>query len=122
MTKGFDEYKVTAGDVIRGERATLGLDLDQVSQKLCIPIRLIMNIEQGVFSDEVPAHLMNNIVRDYANFLRLDPVEIRAMYWNEVEAGACKSVQTESDQKQSIENKRSAFSKLMSKLGLRPQS
>lgn len=119
MQKGFDDYELTAGDVLRGARATLGLGIAQASEKLQISQELILNIEQGTFSDAVPVYLMNNIVRDYAILLNLDPIEMRAMYWKDIENLKARSVNLESLSAENIQNEGSTLSKIISWLGFK---
>lgn len=84
MLKGFDDYEITAGDLIRGERACRELKIEDASRKTRIPVDILSEIEDGVFSGRRPAHLINNVVRDYAIFLDLDPTKIRVLYWSDV--------------------------------------
>lgn len=118
MSRHFDEYEMTVGDILRGTRATLGLEIADVAEKMRLSPDLILNIEDGIFTGAVPAYLMNNIVRDYANFLELDPIEIRAMYWNQVEPS-----QSDSDSSlfRPSMQKPSWILRLISRLGFGPK-
>jgi cytoskeletal protein RodZ len=84
VLKGFDDYEMAAGDLIRGERACRSLKIEDASLKTRIPVDILSEIENGVFSGRRPAYLMNNVVRDYAIFLDLDPTKIRVLYWSDV--------------------------------------
>lgn len=71
--KGFDDYDVSLGDVMRGERATLGKSLLDVQRELKIKATYIAAIENSdptVF--ETPGFIAG-YVRSYARYLGLDP-------------------------------------------------
>lgn len=85
MLKGYDDYELTAGDLLRGERATQGMQLLDVASKMKLPLRALKDIEEGVYKGDRPDYLINNIIRDYALFLNLDPDFIKDIYWQEVE-------------------------------------
>lgn len=70
--KGFDDYDVSLGDVMRGERATLGKSLLDVQRELKIKatyIAAIENCDPTVF--ETPGFIAG-YVRSYARYLGLD--------------------------------------------------
>lgn len=73
VIKGYDDYVVSLGDVLRGERATQGLTLDDISEELRIRPDLLEAIEDcnpdGFVS---PGYVAGN-VRAYAAFLSLNP-------------------------------------------------
>lgn len=83
--KGFDDFDLSAGDVLRGERATHGLELIDVATKMKLPISMLLEIEGGYYNSNRPIHLTNNIIRDYANFLELDPSYVKKLYWDDVD-------------------------------------
>ena len=85
MLKGYDDYEMTAGDLLRGGRATLGLNIHDVANRLKLPARTLEEIEDGVFRGDRPVYLINSIIRDYAEYLGLDAVNIRDLYWQQVE-------------------------------------
>ena len=71
--KGFDDYYLQLGDVMRGERATLGKSLLDVQRELKIKasyISAIENADPSVF--ETPGFIAG-YVRSYARYLGMDP-------------------------------------------------
>jgi cytoskeletal protein RodZ len=85
MLKSYDEYEVTAGDLLRGGRATLGLDIFDVAARIKLPVKTLEEIENGIYRGDRPDYLVNNIIRDYAEFLGLDSVNIKDLFWRQVE-------------------------------------
>jgi len=73
--RGYDEYEVTLGDQMRGERASLGKTLIDAERDLRIRADMIRAIEDcdldGFPNDSVVA----GYVRSYARYLGLDPEE-----------------------------------------------
>lgn len=70
--KGFDAYKVSLGDVMRGERATMGKSLLDVQRDLRIKaayIAAIENCDPSVF--QTPGFIAG-YVRSYARYLNMD--------------------------------------------------
>ena len=71
--RGFDDYDLRLGDVMRGERATLGRSLLDVQRDLKIRasyIAAIENCDVGAF--ETPGFIAG-YVRSYARYLDMDP-------------------------------------------------
>ncbi|ABV92925.1 conserved hypothetical protein [Dinoroseobacter shibae DFL 12 = DSM 16493] len=71
--KGFDDYDLSLGDVMRGERATLNKSLLDVQRELRIKAPYIVAIENAdpaVF--ETPGFIAG-YVRSYSRYLGLDP-------------------------------------------------
>ncbi|WP_108484045.1 helix-turn-helix domain-containing protein [Oceaniglobus ichthyenteri] len=71
--KGFDDFDLRLGDVMRGERATLGKSLLDVQRELKIKatyIAAIENADPDAF--ETPGFIAG-YVRSYARYLGLDP-------------------------------------------------
>ncbi len=71
--KGFDDFELRLGDIMRGERATLGKSLLDVQRELKIKatyIAAIENADPTVF--ETPGFVAG-YVRSYARYLNLDP-------------------------------------------------
>ena len=71
--KGFDDYELKLGDVMRGERATMGKSLLDVQRELRIKasyISAIENCDPEAF--ETPGFIAG-YVRSYARYLDLDP-------------------------------------------------
>lgn len=71
--KGFDEFELRLGDVMRGERATLGKSLLDVQRELKIRAAYIAAIENtDPTAFETPGFIAG-YVRSYARYLGLDP-------------------------------------------------
>ena len=71
--QGFDAYDVCLGDVMRGERATMGKSLLDVQRELKIKatyIAAVENADHSVF--ETPGFIAG-YVRSYARYLGMDP-------------------------------------------------
>ena len=71
--KGFDDFEVTLGDVMRGERATRGKSLIDVQHDLRIKAAYIAGVEDcdpSVF--DTPGFIAG-YVRSYAKYLGMDP-------------------------------------------------
>ena len=71
--KGFDDYELKLGDILRGERATLSKSLLDVQRELRIKAVHIAAIENGdVAAFESPSFIAG-YVRSYARYLGVDP-------------------------------------------------
>ena len=70
--RGFDSYPLALGDVLRGERATLGKTLIDVQNDLKIGVRYISAIEDGDLSIFETKGFIAGYVRSYARYLNLD--------------------------------------------------
>ena len=71
--KGFDDFPVSLGDIMRAERATLGKSLLDVQSALKIKISQITAIENcDPSAFDTPAFIPGH-VRSYARFLGLEP-------------------------------------------------
>ena len=70
--RGYDSYKITLGDEMRGERATLGKSLDDVADDLKIRPRLVAAIENSDLSGFPNQSMIPGHVRSYARYLKLD--------------------------------------------------
>jgi len=71
--KGFDQYTVSLGDVLRGERATLGKSLLDVQRELKIKATYISAIENADPTAFSSPGFIAGYVRSYARYLHLDP-------------------------------------------------
>ncbi len=80
---GFDSYDLRLGDVMRGERATLGKSLLDVQRELKIKATYISAIENAdVKAFETPSFIAG-YVRSYARYLGMDPDRAFAAFCRE---------------------------------------
>lgn len=70
---GFDDFEVSLGDLMRGERATLGKSLLDVQRELHIRATYIAAIEAGDLSAFEATSFVAGYVRSYARYLGMDP-------------------------------------------------
>ncbi|NRP11589.1 hypothetical protein XMM379_002498 [Aliiroseovarius sp. xm-m-379] len=70
---GFDSFEMRLGDVMRGERATLGKSLLDVQRELKIKATYIAAIENADASAFDTQGFVAGYVRSYARYLGLDP-------------------------------------------------
>lgn len=78
--RGFDDYEVTLGDEIRGERASLGKSLEEVERELHIKAELIQAIENCDLGGFPNHSVVAGYVRSYARYLRMDPEAFYARF------------------------------------------
>lgn len=78
--KGFDDYEVRLGDILRGERATLGKSLLDVQRELHIRAAHIAAIENGDLAAFEAPSFIAGFVRSYARYLDLDPEAVYAQF------------------------------------------
>ncbi len=71
--KGFDDFDLVLGDIMRGERATLGKSLLDVQRELKIKATYISAIENTDPSAFETPGFIAGYVRSYARYLGLDP-------------------------------------------------
>ena len=71
--KGFDDFDLRLGDVMRGERATLGKSLLDIQRDLKIKASYIAAIENADPSAFETPGFIAGYVRSYARYLELDP-------------------------------------------------
>jgi cytoskeletal protein RodZ len=71
--KGFDDYDLRLGDLMRGERATLGKSLLDVQRDLKIKATYIAAIENADVSAFETPGFVSGYVRSYARYLGMDP-------------------------------------------------
>ena len=80
---GFDDFDVSLGDIMRGERATLGKSLLDVQRELKIKAAHIAAIENcDVAAFETPSFIAG-YVRSYAKYLGMDPEQTYARFCEE---------------------------------------
>ncbi len=70
---GFDDFEVCLGDLMRGERATLGKSLLDVQRELHIRATYVAAIEAGDLSAFEAQSFVAGYVRSYARYLGMDP-------------------------------------------------
>ena len=71
--KGFDDFELRLGDLMRGERATLGKSLLDVQRELKIKASYIAAIENADASAFESPGFVAGYVRSYARYLGMDP-------------------------------------------------
>ncbi len=71
--RGFDDYELRLGDLMRGERATMGKSLLDVQRELHIRASYIAAIESGDLSAFETPSFVAGFVRSYARYLNMDP-------------------------------------------------
>lgn len=81
--RGFDDYEVSLGDTMRGERATLGKSLLDVQRELKIKATYIAAIENADHSAFETPGFIAGYVRSYARYLGMDPEECFARFCRE---------------------------------------
>jgi hypothetical protein len=81
--KGFDDFDLRLGDVMRGERATLGKSLLDVQRELKIKATYIAAIENADISAFETQGFVAGYVRSYARYLGMDPDEAFAKFCRE---------------------------------------
>ncbi len=73
QTRGFDAFEVRLGDLMRGERATMGKSLLDVQRELKIKAAYIAAIENADPSAFDTPGFIAGYVRSYARYLNMDP-------------------------------------------------
>ncbi|AXQ93779.1 DUF4115 domain-containing protein [Cereibacter azotoformans] len=81
--KGFDDFELRLGDIMRGERATLGKSLLDVQRELKIKATYIAAIENADISAFETQGFVAGYVRSYARYLGMDPDESFARFCKE---------------------------------------
>ncbi|PKP72787.1 MAG: DUF4115 domain-containing protein, partial [Alphaproteobacteria bacterium HGW-Alphaproteobacteria-6] len=71
--RGFDDYDLRLGDILRGERATMSRSLLDVQRELKIKASYIAAIENADASAFETPGFVAGYVRSYARYLGLDP-------------------------------------------------
>ncbi len=83
QAKGFDDFELRLGDIMRGERATMGKSLLDVQRELKIKAAYIAAIENADPSAFDTPGFIAGYVRSYARYLNLDPDETYAKFCEE---------------------------------------
>jgi len=81
--KGFDGFELRLGDLMRGERATLGKSLLDVQRELKIKATYIAAIENADVSAFETQGFVAGYVRSYARYLGMDPDAAFQKFCNE---------------------------------------
>lgn len=82
-SRGFDAFELRLGDVMRGERATLGKSLLDVQRELRIKASYIAAIENADPDAFDTPGFIAGYVRSYARYLDMDPDEAFASFCRE---------------------------------------
>ncbi|SPJ31010.1 helix-turn-helix domain-containing protein [Falsiruegeria mediterranea] len=78
--KGFDDFEVSLGDMMRGERATMGKSLLDVQRELRIKANYIAAIENSDPTAFDTPGFIAGYVRSYARYLGMNPDEAFATF------------------------------------------
>jgi len=81
--KGFDSFELRLGDILRGERATLGKSLLDVQRELKIKATYISAIEATDLKVFDTPSFVAGYVRSYARYLGVDPDETYRQFCHE---------------------------------------
>jgi len=81
--KSFDDFQLRLGDLMRGERATMGKSLLDVQRELRIKANYIAAIENSDPSAFDTPGFIAGYVRSYARYLSMDPEEAFAAFCRE---------------------------------------
>lgn len=81
--KGFDDYDLKLGDILRGERATLGKSVLDVQRELRINANYIIAIEDCAPDEFDTPGFISGYVKSYARYLSLDPEEVFKQFCDE---------------------------------------
>ena len=81
--KGFDDFELSLGDIMRGERATLGKSLLDVQRELRIKAAYVAAIENTDPSAFDTPGFIAGYVRSYARYLNMDPDQVFAVFCKE---------------------------------------
>ncbi|GGH20061.1 protein RodZ, contains Xre-like HTH and DUF4115 domains [Cribrihabitans marinus] len=81
--KGFDDFELRLGDIMRGERATMGKSLLDVQRELRIKANYIAAIENSDPSAFDTPGFIAGYVRSYARYLGMNPDETFATFCQE---------------------------------------
>jgi len=81
--RGFDDFELRLGDLMRGERATLGKSLLDVQRDLKIKATYIAAIENADASVFESPSFVSGYVRSYARYLGMKPEDVFAHFCRE---------------------------------------
>ena len=81
--KGFDDFELRLGDLMRGERATLGKSLLDVQRELKIKASYIAAIENADATAFESPSFVSGYVRSYARYLGMNPDDVFAHFCRE---------------------------------------
>lgn len=81
--KGFDAFELRLGDLMRGERATMGKSLLDVQRELKIKASYIAAIENADASAFESPGFVAGYVRSYARYLGMEPDDVFAHFCRE---------------------------------------
>lgn len=81
--KGFDDFELRLGDVMRGERATMGKSLLDVQRELRIKAAYVAAIENSDPAAFDTPGFIAGYVRSYARYLNMDPDKAFAQFRDE---------------------------------------
>ena len=81
--KGFDDFEVRLGDIMRGERATRGKSLMDVQRELKIKAAYIAAVEDADPSVFDTPGFIAGYVRSYAKYLDMDAEEAFDLFCKE---------------------------------------
>ena len=93
MLQQFDDFEVTLGDIMRGERATLGKSITDVRLELRLSNKYILAIESGDVSAFRCLKFVPGYVRSYAHYLGLNPDQAFATFCVETGFSLCSEQQ-----------------------------
>jgi cytoskeletal protein RodZ len=81
--KGFDDFEVSLGDAMRGERATLGKSLQDIERDLRIKSAYLAAIENGNLAAFEAPSFIAGYVRSYARYLGMNSEDSFAQFCRE---------------------------------------
>ncbi len=81
--RGFDDYELRLGDILRGERATMNKSLLDVQRELHIRASYIAAIENGDLTVFETPGFIAGFVRSYARYLGMDPEAVYQRFCEE---------------------------------------
>ena len=93
MLQQFDDFEVTLGDIMRGERATLGKSITDVRLELRLSKKYILAIESGDVSAFRCLKFVPGYVRSYAHYLGLNSDQAFATFCVETGFSLCSEQQ-----------------------------